>query len=959
MFGRVSSSVTVELVAAGEVTADLRLLSSADTELPANGRITGRAVDARTSGPLTCDRVPPPAQDCVLTAAIDIPVADPITGRIVAGAPVREAVTTTTAAQDFEFTLPALDDPINPGLVPGLYTVRLSAPGYEPATTDVRVAQGQIAVAEPTVMQPLGLISGILTYRTGTPAAPTCVVVVPAGADNPTSCVPDPDGVQCTADGGPGQRCSLVAADGTYSVVGLTHGSYLLSVIPTDPEYQRPPAFAIRLDLGSDFRYDPVINRYGRLAVTVLTPNEDTGELEAVNGATVTARNAAGEIVATVQSGDLGIAQLTGLDGRYLIRATLDPNDPNAASAEKQGVSVGLNGDEQLTLVPTSPVGPFVGKVVVVVAGVETPVFDATVTITRAVYGYDGAVPSLGTATVHTDNNGCFAIVPTKAGAGDPPLTSPDCPTPITISSAIDSVRDASNNEVALVARRIVVNIEGDAIITYDSPGTVPVQGDGPVKTLSKFIVGAKPVSIGDVALSFSSPLGAADQPDFGQATVKVVSPVQGPNGIGVSATTGTGRLIWSDPSIGAVGFVAPGRYELTADMNSPRSGWTQAIGHLLCEYATPCRLVSTATGTAPGAFQLRRLPRLTGTATGGKITGAALPNGAVTDFSKISITSPNTGITFTGAADPAGAPAGQVAGLVTAKDPALDVSNFVQPGTYRFTVSLPGYAPSIIDVVCGSDYLAPSNGTDGCDAFSVALQRLPALAPSFVALSPPRPPGSTNPADNFPLSSVRVAVANHPEITLTVADSGLLTWTDRTQPTSGLIVPGVTYDLTYSRPGFADVPQSFSCAAAVPNCQVPSVTLSMLPQPIGTVRLNPAPNTAVSLVGASVSLVNPPPNSTVQVALVPVQGDNSRFLLQYSDPQLPFKGIVPPGTYQVRVHIPGYADNNSEAFACDIGQICGRDVTLTAIPTFSGALVLSPATAPGSTTPSTAVWSL
>ena len=60
MFGRVSTTVTIELAAAGEVTSDLRLLSNADTELPATARISGRAVDVRTSGPLTCDRVPAP-----------------------------------------------------------------------------------------------------------------------------------------------------------------------------------------------------------------------------------------------------------------------------------------------------------------------------------------------------------------------------------------------------------------------------------------------------------------------------------------------------------------------------------------------------------------------------------------------------------------------------------------------------------------------------------------------------------------------------------------------------------------------------------------------------------------------------------------------------------------------------------------------------------------------------------
>ncbi len=64
MFGRVPSSVTVEVTAAGDAVADLTLLSSADTELPATAHIQGRVVDARTGSTLTCDRAPDPNDPC-------------------------------------------------------------------------------------------------------------------------------------------------------------------------------------------------------------------------------------------------------------------------------------------------------------------------------------------------------------------------------------------------------------------------------------------------------------------------------------------------------------------------------------------------------------------------------------------------------------------------------------------------------------------------------------------------------------------------------------------------------------------------------------------------------------------------------------------------------------------------------------------------------------------------------
>jgi hypothetical protein len=928
MFGRVSTTVTVELAAAGEVTSDLRLLSNADTELPANGRISGRAVDARTSGPLTCDRVPAPAPDCVLTATIDIPVADPITGRIVAGAPVREATTTSTAAQNFEYTLPSLDDPINPGLVPGLYTVRLSAPGYEPATTDVRVAQGQIAAAEPTVMQPLGLISGIVTYRTGAPATPTCVVVVPAGAANPTSCVVDTDGVQCTADGEPGQRCSVVADDGSYSVVGLTHGSYLLSVLPTDPEFQIPPAFAIQLPLGSDFRYDPVINRYGRLTVTVERPNDDTGVLEPLANATVTATSDTGRPVQPVISGPDGVALLTGMNGGYLVKAVVDPNDPASAVAVKADVSVGLNDDKVLVLVPTAPIGPFVGKVVVNVAGVESAVSGATVSITSAIYGYDGAVPLLGTATVETDANGCFAIVP-PGTAPTNNLTSADCTDPV-LAGSIGSIRDSSGNNVALVARRIVVSVTGTNILTFNSPGALTVVGTDAVKSLPKILVTARPVPIGNVKLTSASPL-TPDTAAFAQATVTVVNPVQGSNGIVVSANS-DGTLNWRDPTIGEQNKVVPGRYDLTAQMPAG-SGWVGATGHLLCAFNADCRFVDSPTSTADGSFQLLRLPFLAGTVSG-------LPPNIAADFTRLTVTTtPPSSLIFTGAnTSPS-------TGTISFRDPALDATaaGFAQPGTYLMTVALPGYASRQVSVSCGQTYLdhqGEAGWQNGCQLFDVSLTRFADFVGS-VTLSPPTAPGSTVPLDRSVITvTVTGGAAN---IRVSVAADGTLTWADPSQP-PGLIIPG-NYTLTFHRAGFADKDVPFNCGANARTCGPGAVTLAMLPQAGGSVRIGVVP---FNPIGSTVTVVTKPDLANVQVALA-TTGSSNVLALQWSDPTQPFRGIVPSGDYSIRVHIPGYADTTSPVFNCPVGGTCGPNLTMQAIPSFNGQVALSPPTAPGS----------
>ena len=64
------------------------------------------------------------------------------------------------------------------------------------------------------------------------------------------------------------------------------------------------------------------------------------------------------------------------------------------------------------------------------------------------------------------------------------------------------------------------------------------------------------------------------------------------------------------------------------------RSGWVAATGVLLCAFAKPCEFVVSPV-SPDGGFVLRRLPRLTNTSTGGLVTGLALPNGAVTDFTE------------------------------------------------------------------------------------------------------------------------------------------------------------------------------------------------------------------------------------------------------------------------------------------------------------------------------------
>ncbi len=127
---------------------------------------------------MTCDRaaLPVAKKDCVATVTVATS-----TGTVKA---------TTKTAPDFTYQIPNTTD-VNGGLTPGLYTITVTAPGYEPTVTQVQVGQSQTVTAPPISMAVLGLISGTITARVGTPAAPSCVVAIPVATTVttiPTAC---------------------------------------------------------------------------------------------------------------------------------------------------------------------------------------------------------------------------------------------------------------------------------------------------------------------------------------------------------------------------------------------------------------------------------------------------------------------------------------------------------------------------------------------------------------------------------------------------------------------------------------------------------------------------------------------------------------------------------------------------------------------------------------------------
>ena len=276
LFGRKPLSVPVTVTAAENATANLVLVSDQGASTPRTSFVVGTVTDARSGAGLKCDRsaAPTPDPDCVVTVTGTIPgVAKPVS-----------STGTATA-----YTWP---DPgrLEGGLPAGLYDLTLTAPGFETVSIRVSVPENDPQVAAPQVaMQPLGVITGTVTPKVGTPrtGSPTCAVAVDGIGTISGGCVLSKNHTQCTVKATTDVRCSVVASSGKYTILGLTHGSYQVTMIPTDPEYLTTDPRTVQLDFGADVVVDAALDRYGRMTLTVLAPDLQTGALRPAEDADV------------------------------------------------------------------------------------------------------------------------------------------------------------------------------------------------------------------------------------------------------------------------------------------------------------------------------------------------------------------------------------------------------------------------------------------------------------------------------------------------------------------------------------------------------------------------------------------------------------------------------------------------------------------------------------------------
>ncbi len=191
--------------------------------------IRGRVSDARTNGQITCTNLGLDASGkpevCQITVTMTAPAADGSTRTI-----------TVTSAPDLEYVIPA---PGEEGLLPGLYTLTISVPGYEPGTVKVRVPMDTTVEAAQVALYPSPSVVGTILTRVGAVPAGTCVIARPTGSTGalgPCQVSTAPDGsITCTITGG--AKCAGTKPDGSYALERLGSGQFDLSVVPGDDEY--------------------------------------------------------------------------------------------------------------------------------------------------------------------------------------------------------------------------------------------------------------------------------------------------------------------------------------------------------------------------------------------------------------------------------------------------------------------------------------------------------------------------------------------------------------------------------------------------------------------------------------------------------------------------------------------------------------------------------------------------
>ena len=952
MFGRSPAAVTVEVTAGATVQADLVMPTDSGAALPYTAQVVGAVVDDRSGGPLVCDRkLVTDTAKCVVTVSGVVPIPPPDSGK---------TEPMTAVGSDVGYTWP--DEPVLP---PGLYDLVLTAPGFEEATIRVGVAQGVRTTAPEVRLQPLGLITGTVSARVGRPISPTCAVALTATGDAPTTCKitgADTKNPTCeTAD--PAVLCTVVGSDGKYQLIGLTQGAYRITMIPTDPEYLPTTPVTVRLDFGDDAVVNGVLDRLGRLEVSVLTPDLNTAALRPAPGATVRLTPEEGAPDARPPTGTTdedGVFATTGLRGTYRVTAS-----GGGGTATVSSGAIALNQTAAVTAVLTAPIGIVVGRVSTTVDGSTVPVSGAVVTI-QGITGFTGTAPEMGTVAVTADDNGCFAIVPaawtpadgpTPDGGGCPTIGAGQAPGPDGSPPAIGKVTHGSST-ASLVALPVDISVaradsRTEAYQAADVLISAPRVGEPEFRDLPAILLTAQPSAFGAHDLVVA-PTGAELE---GEPIFAVTKQPAGSGAITISLAD-DGRLLFRDASRPTDNIATPGSYTVGVTAR----GFANTTFTISCELGTECRLRQNGAGTVD--ITLKRLPTMTG------IVSLSLPIAGVdvTDTRITPVSVPTT----------SGAVTAEViaGGVVSFHDANQNCSapipapgrpcSLAVAGTYVFDIALRGYATKRITIACGADYSynPPAGGyIQGCQPLSAVLDRLPVFD-GQLQLSPARLPGAV---EDVPPDSAKIEIVAQPSpsivASVTISTTGRLSWVDTAQP-AGIIAPG-DYTLRISRPGYETRNVPFSCSAAAVICTpqgeissgAPDPTvLQMLPRGGGAAAVSAVPpdvggaTQATPFDSAIITLTNQPGGtSRLKLTLQPTGATTATLV--WDDADVGISGLTQPGIYTMTIEVPGYYPTPPVTFDCAVGAVCtGTIPTMQRRPVFDGDAIRQPGGASGMT---------
>lgn len=547
-FGYRAEFVEVVVQDGRTTVTDLTLAEIKDGGLTADSYIRGRAVDAATGGSITCPTVP--ASECKVTVSASIVQPDGTS-----------ETRTATQNPDDRYTLGEGPDKASGGLYPGRYQLFFNAPGYEQTSVSVQVAMNSIVEAATAALQPSPSISGSVQTRVGSVPKDTCVIArrdgtlltgavncvqttgpcvvhdaaVPASGDYPARTAgPVPDAYCALTDGG------------AYEIRRLKAGTYQLGVMtPTSSEYiSQVEDVTTTIGPGDLRRYDPVIDRRGRVNITALASLN--GVTEAAALATVEAF-ADGDLTKTpevsVIAGSNGYAELHNLEGTdYSIRVT-------AANPVRTGLLTGVkverNQELVLPVVASGGVADFAIKVVTQLSpAADTEVGQAQVFLT-GVIGFNGMVPHRDTKDASTDGDGVLLVCAAAPCGGGSGLVLP------------------------LQDTRVDIRVEKAGYETYTQANVL-------ISELSTIVLRPSGrVFTGSLELSGEHSATLDDLFEQAQVVIESAPPGAGTLSVGISTEDdgATRSLVWSDSTqpintgSGGGRLIRPGTYKLSVNL--------------------------------------------------------------------------------------------------------------------------------------------------------------------------------------------------------------------------------------------------------------------------------------------------------------------------------------------------------------------------------------------------------